>query len=140
MRRLLLSFVVCLFLCGCPKGGDLISPGPAPGDVPSAEMQELVKFVVPIEDNLLSQFYGDFADVIARDSEIIKSTDSIRTANMRAGQLMFQKTDMKGKYPGLADNVDAAIIGAIGKQNIALTPELRQRAVDVFKALSWAAK
>jgi len=129
-----------IFLCGCPRGGDLVSPVVSPVKAPSAEMQALVTPIIAISDPDLVLFYQDFADIIERDSEIIKTTGTIQTANSRAGQLMFQNTGMKGKYPGLAENVDAAIIGAIGKQNIALTTDLRAKAVEVFEAISWACK
>lgn len=133
-----LAILSVLVLLGCPKGGDLPSPGPAPGYVPSAEMQKIVESVKPIMDDRLVEFYKDFADVIERDSEIIKTTGHIREGNARAGQLMFQKTGMKGKVPGLAENVDTAIAEAIGKKNVPLDTEKRARAVEVFRALSWA--
>lgn len=138
MRALLLSVTLLVFLSGCPKGGDLPSPGPAPGNVPSTALQQTVKDIVPIEDKELASFYRDFADIIERDSEIIKTTGHIREANRRAGMLMFQKTSMKGKYPGLAEKVDSALMEVLGNKDVSLTPELRQKAVEIFRALSWA--
>lgn len=142
MRKYLAASFLIVFLCGCPRGGDLTSPVVTPVTVtaPSAEMQKLVETIVSIADNDLSNLYADIANVIERDSEIIKTTESIRTANSRCGKLMFQGTGMQGKYVGLAEKVDTAIAGAIGKENVTLTPELRTKAIEVFKALSWACR
>lgn len=139
MRKYAALACLIVFLCGCPRGGDPVSPVVAPVTAaPSAEMQKIVEPVVEIKDLDLASLYSDLAGVIERDSEIIKTTETIRTAHSRSGQLMFQGTGMKGKYPGLAEKVDAAIAEAIGKENVSLTPDLRAKAVEVFKALSWA--
>lgn len=159
MRRgcLLASALLLATFLGCGKGGDLPSPGPvppspipspgpkpeptpAPGYVPSPEMQEIVKAVVPIKEPELAVFYGDFADVVKRDSEIIRTTGDLVLAHSKAGQLCFQSTGLKGKYPTLANDVNTAIAKALGEDDVSMTPERRQRTVDVFLALEWAAK
>lgn len=128
-----------LFLAGCPKGGDLPSPGPAPapGYIPSAELQQLVFDVVPISEPKLAEFYGDFADVLARDSDskIISTTGQFRTLNERAGRLAFQKTGLQGKYPDLGIKLNDKAATFLGLQN---GPLDRQKAIDFLKSLEWA--
>lgn len=132
-----LCMLVISCLLGCPKGGDLPSPGPAPGHVPSSEMQKIVAEIVPISDSDYAAFYWDFADVLERDSEnqIVKTTGQFREAYIRAGQLFFQKTDMGTRYPGTAVKIDAAIVEAIGLENVSLD---RARTVEILKAIAWA--
>lgn len=124
-----------LFFAGCPKGGDLPSPVPAPGYVPSAEMQQLVAEITPVSEPALAAFYGDFADVIERDFNIITTTEQFRLLNTRAGQLAFQKTGMQGKHPGLAPMLEAVTTKVLGIQN---GPLDRPKAVELLKALQWA--
>jgi hypothetical protein len=124
-------------LAGCP-----VVDGPPPITIndttPSAEMQSIVSAVAEYRNEKLAIFYAEFADLIERDDEIIRSTGDIREAHIRAGRLAYQRTGMQSETPGLGAKVDAAIAEAIGIQNRPLTPEIRSQAVEVFRALSWA--
>lgn len=145
MKRIALLLLLSLCLTGCP-----VNPNPAPTpepqptptpvvvDGPSDEMKRIVAAVEPTSDADLAEFYRDFADVIARDTDVIKTTGHIRECHIRSGKLRFQKTGKQDETVGLGDKVDAAIAEAIGKPNVTLTPELRSRAVEVMKALAWA--
>lgn len=124
-----------LLLCGCPSNGGGSRPAPEPVNEPSREMKQIVSEIEPIKDKELAGFYNDFADIIERDSKIIETTGQLRTANSRAGQLMFQETGMKGKHPGLAEKVDEALMKALGEKDTSLD---RDRAVEIFEAISWA--
>lgn len=148
MKKLLLAgMILTAMLCGCPVSAPVPPTPPTPNpepipdpDEPSVEMKSIVASVEPIEDAELAQFYADFADLVARDSDVLKNTGHIREAHIRSGKLMFQGTGIKGKYPALAEKIDSAIQTAIGVENVNLTPELRARTVQVLKALSWACK
>jgi len=131
------TLICSAFMMGCPVSGP--SPDPTPVAVLSAEEQAFIDQIEPISDPRLAEFYADFADVVRRDTEIIKTTDHLRTGHSRAGRLMFQETGMKGKYPGLAEAVDGAIEAAIGRKNVPLTSEMRQSAVEILEAISRAA-
>ena len=48
------------------------------------------------------------------------------------------RMDMKGKYPNLAIATTGVVVAGIGDENIVLSKELRQKAIDSFRALSWA--
>ena len=150
MKRTALTLCLCLMLAGCPvndKPAPTPEPEPVPTPVvptpvvvdgPSDEMKQLVAAIEPISEPELAELYNDFADVIARDTEVIKTTGHIRECHTRSGRLMFQETGIQERTPGLGEKVDAAIGAAIGMKNVPLTPELRARAVEVMKALAWA--
>ncbi len=86
----------------------------------------------------LAKFYLDFADVLERDENIIKTTGHILKLNQNAGQLMFQKTGMKGKYDNLPSAIDTAFAEALTLEDVSLTASKRDKAVKVSKAIAWA--
>lgn len=137
-----------LILCGCRVVGPVPTPDPVPTpvpqptpnvvvDEPSAEMKQLVSAIEPISEPRLANFYADFAEIVERDSEIIKTTGHFRTLNSRAGQLAFKGTDLQGKYPTLGADLDAAALKVLGKENTTLD---RPKVVEFLKAVSWAAR
>jgi hypothetical protein len=67
---------------------------------------------------------------------VVKNTDEIRQANSIAGPML--RLDMKNKYKGLSKESQDVVIAAIGDDNIALSKELRPKAVEGFNALAWA--
>lgn len=94
--------------------------------------KDLVKF------SKLRDLYFDLSVLIALDgdSEVIKTTDEIRQANSMAGIML--KLDLKNKYEGLAKCNNDLVVAAIGDDAVILSSDLRAKAVDAFKALSWA--
>jgi hypothetical protein len=70
------------------------------------------------------------------ENEVVKNTDEIRQANSIAGPML--RLDMKNKYKGLSKESQDVVIAAIGDDNIALSKELRPKAVEGFNALAWA--
>jgi hypothetical protein len=86
----------------------------------------------------LSSLYMDIANLISLDGEnqVIKNTNEIRQANAISGVLL--QLDIKGKYPNLAENAKAVIVFFVGDDDILLTTELRSKASEGFRALSWA--
>ena len=92
-----------------------------------------------VKDGLrLSDLAFDLSTLVELDGEdmVIKTTDDLRFANALSGPML--RMDIKGKYPELAKAANAVIIVAIGEDNIPLDPELRAKAVEGFRALSWA--
>ena len=80
----------------------------------------------------------DLRRLIELDGEdaIIKNTEEIRQANSLSGMML--RLDIKGKYPDLAKESKDVVVAAIGDDNINLSPELREKAMDSFHALAWA--
>jgi len=86
----------------------------------------------------LTSLYCDLATLIELDGDdkIITDTLSIREANALSGKML--RLNIKDKYPNLAEASKAVIVAGIGDQDISLTPELRKKAAESFRALSWA--
>ena len=86
----------------------------------------------------LSSLYADMALLIELDGEdkIIKDTANIKEANSLAGKML--RLNAKDKYPGLAEAAKNLIISQIGEDDVVLDNDLRSKAVNSFRALSWA--
>lgn len=91
-----------------------------------------------VDGKRLCGLYWDMATLIELDGNdtVIKTTEEIRQANALSGTML--RMNIKDKYPDLAKNANSVIVAAIGEDNIILTKELRAKAVEGFKALSWA--
>lgn len=109
-----------------------------------AVLVELAQPVISALDNsgndgvTLANLYNDLATLIEIDQEIIKNTEEIREANRISGHML--KLGLKDKYPNLGEAANAMVVSYIGEDNAALSPELRKKSVDVFRALAWACK
>lgn len=147
----LLLFTGCIYPVPGPDNEPEPVPAPAPApapapndlDAPSPELQSLVAPLATIitdkaDAEKTAQFFTDFADVVERDSDVIKTTKDLRDGYVRAETLMLQRTDMVGKYPGFGAAKDEVLAEAIGLDQVTLTPEKRTKAVDVFNAMAWA--
>lgn len=86
----------------------------------------------------LSALYADLSTLISLDQqdEVIKDTNTIRNANSLAGTML--RLDIKNKYPDLAQANEELVVSAIGNDDTVLDEALRSKAVDAFRALSWA--
>ena len=83
----------------------------------------------------LASLYNDMATLIAIDGDVIQNTATIREANILAAKLL--KIDLKGKYPGLSEACDILVKKTVTEDAVNLDVELRQKAVNAFKALAW---
>lgn len=122
-------------------------PGPTPDPIvvptPSQELQILVEPLVVFTSRVekadllnLTEFYFDFADIIRRDnSDVVTTTDVFRSTYIKAGNLMFQQTGMKGKYAGLAEITDGIIMDYLGED---VRASDATRTADVLNAVAWA--
>jgi hypothetical protein len=86
----------------------------------------------------LSSLYMDIANLIDLDgdNEVVKNTNEVRQVNSISGLLL--QLDIKGKYPDLAKDAQAVVISSVGDDDVLLSPELRTKASEGFRALSWA--
>lgn len=86
----------------------------------------------------LSALYSDIAVLIELDDndKVIKDTASIREANSLAGKML--RLNIKNKYPNLAESCKDLIVAAIGEDDVVLDEDMRDKACDAFRALSWA--
>lgn len=109
---------------------------------PTLEYKELVQPIVDLDISskdaaMMAAFYLELADVVDEDDSVIQSTAQFREFNMLAGPLHFNSS-LKGKYDGLGQSIDEAIIGAIGKQSVELDEGKRENLVDVIEAVAWS--
>jgi hypothetical protein len=91
-----------------------------------------------VDGKRLCGLYWDIATLIELDGNdtVIKTTEEVRQANALSGSML--RMNIKDKYPDLAKSANSVIVVAIGDDNIILTKELRAKAVEGFRALSWA--
>lgn len=86
----------------------------------------------------LRDLYLDLAKLISLDGEetVIKNTEEIRQANSIAGAMF--RLDAKNKYPNLAQKAKDVVVSLVGEDQVNLSPELRNKAVEAFNVLAWA--
>jgi len=86
----------------------------------------------------LSSLYCDIATLIELDKTdlVIADTSTIREVNSVAGKML--RLDIKDKYPNLAELAKDLVVTNIGDDDVILDEELRLKAVEAFRALSWA--
>jgi len=154
-RNILLAVAALLVVYGLVKPNfNNVVPNPIPPvvdviDAPSdPKLKEAADKVVEslilgssdriVDGKRLCGLYFDIATLIELDGEqtVIKNTEEVRQANALGGPML--RMNIKDKYPDLAKNCNAVIVAAIGDENIPLTKELRAKAVEGFRAFSWA--
>jgi|TARA_R110002051_G_scaffold221367_3_gene284995 hypothetical protein len=145
-----LAFLLVTLFSGCiypPTSPEVVAPPVTTPDIsdeaPSEAMQVLVAPLkalgMDVKDAAkAASFFNAFADVVARDDSIIKTTADIREGYIRAETLMLQKTEMVGKYPGFGKAKDDVLTETLGLDRVSLTPEKRKETVDAFRAMAWA--
>jgi hypothetical protein len=86
----------------------------------------------------LSALYSDIATLVEIDGtdKIISDTASIREVNSLTGKML--RLNIKDKYKGLAESAKDLLVSSIGEDDVVLDDETRTKAVDAFRALSWA--
>ena len=93
----------------------------------------------PEDGKQLAAFYLALADVIQRDAgQVIKDMADVREVNRRAGLLMFQRTQLQGKYPGLGAAIESALSQLIGMDNVPVDDASRGSVLAAFRAIAWA--
>ncbi len=120
-------------------------------ETPSMELQTVVMPIAaalraaPAGDRLLwAQLWSKSAIVVAGDAVdtevVFTDTRSLRTFTVLALDLGWRRlgSNQPGKYAGLRDATENAFAAVLGKAEVPVTKELRQRYVDLCRAIAWA--
>lgn len=119
---------------------------------PHPEMKDAVRPVVlavssmSIVDRLWLQYiYTRAADVIEKDSlaeggPVIETTDGLRGVHIAILRFIWGglADNKPGKYPLLRDAIESSFDSTLGTSRRAMTPELRTRAAELFRAIAWS--
>lgn len=118
---------------------------------PTAEMKSIVAPVVKVVSTMsiadrlwLKTIYENTAKVVEVDGEsgepVVSTTEGLRAVHVAVLKFVWRglAENRPNKYEGLAKAIDDAIEAAIGNDAVALTPDLRSRAVEVYEAIAWA--
>jgi hypothetical protein len=149
------ALLVCFSLFGQYFDTDFLKPGlpdttsyviDAPADTGLLEKAKIVTETIQNSEDTttrsdclrLSALYADMAILLELDKDdlVIKDTASIREANSLSGKML--RLNIKDKYPGLAEDAKDLLSEALGDEDVTLDDDLRAKAVDAFRALSWA--
>lgn len=85
----------------------------------------------------LAQFYAQLSKIVRNEPGLLKTTGQFREYNSTAGQINYAGISLKGKYAGLGQAIDQAIIGQIGLENIELDVDRRDDLAKILAAISW---
>ena len=85
----------------------------------------------------LAQFYAQLSHVVRKEPGFIQTTGQFREYNSTAGQINYAGLSLKGKYSGLGQAIDEAIVGQIGLENIELDVDRRDDLAKILAAISW---
>ena len=137
---------VVLIVAGAVAAWRMPVPRPEPNaNVPDAATRAAVANVREILANhqedgkQIAAFYRALADVVERDAgQVLRDLADVREANRRAGLLMFQRTNLPGKYRGLSAAIESALAELVGLDNVPLDEAKRKTVVAAFRALAWA--
>lgn len=85
-------------------------------------------------DRELSDLWLGIAEVVERDTGLLKTTAHVRALNQAAGRLAF-----RGRVTLDADRLRSAgdgLVAAVGLETQTLTPELRKQIADYFRGIA----
>ena len=85
----------------------------------------------------LAQFYAQLSKIVRNEPGFLKTTGQFRDYNSTAGQINYAGLSMKGKYSGLGQAIDQAIVDQIGLENIELDVDRRDDLAKILSAISW---
>ena len=85
----------------------------------------------------LAQFYAQLSHIVRKEPGFLKTTGQFREYNSTAGQINYAGLSLKGKYSGLGQAIDEAIVGQIGLENIELDVDRRDDLAKILAAISW---
>lgn len=159
-NKVLLTIGIVLLLIGffkpdlsslIPGGSTIVVPSnncviDAPSDINILEKATIVKDILLASNDStrkgdcvkLSSLYCDMATLIELDNEdmVIKDTSTIKEANSLSGKML--RLNIKDKYPNLAESSEKVVVAAIGEDDVILDGNMRTKAAEAFRALSWA--
>jgi len=111
-----------------------------PVEVPSSPVSLAMSKATDVDRQRVHQFYAAVADVVDRDQKVIATVGQFRRVHANSLDLAFNGTDLPGKYVGLDAAIEAVLVQAVGKEEVALTPEKRQALVAALKGVASAAR
>lgn len=129
------------------------TPSPAVEKVvePSRLMKTEVRPVVRVVQKMnmldrlwFQQIYTNAARVVATDGVVepqtITTTEGLRAIHIAILKYIWRgmAENPPGEYEGLNEAINTVFNEVIGDDRRGLTPELRQKAVDMFEAIAWA--
>lgn len=85
----------------------------------------------------LAQFYAQLSHIVRNEPGFIQTTGQFREYNSTAGQINYAGLSLKGKYSGLGQAIDEAIVGQIGLENIELDVDRQDDLAKILAAISW---
>lgn len=88
----------------------------------------------------VNAFYTAVADVVERDQKVIATVGQFRKVHANSLDLAFKGTDLPGKYAGLDVAIEAELVQAVGKDDVALTPEKRAALIGALKKVAGDAR
>ena len=150
---LLAGVLAWIAMFGIPR---LPAVNPAPSvpqvvvPVPSDAMQKAVANVHvalananPVDRAVWAQLWAKAAVVVAGDATdtevVFTDTRALRAYNVLALRIGWRRLggQAAGRFPGLGESVEQAFAAVLGTDVQPVTPELRQRYVDLCNALAW---
>jgi hypothetical protein len=120
---------------------------PEPSSDMKATVQPIVKVVSSMNaiDRLwLQNIYLNCARVVEADGIVdeptITSTDGLRAVHVAVLAFIWKgmADNSPEKYPRLAEAIDSALNSCVSEDSRQITPELRRRAADLYRAIAWA--
>ena len=85
----------------------------------------------------LAQFYAQLSKIVRDEPGFLKTTGQFKEYNSTAGQINYAGLSMKGKYSGLGQAIDQAIVDQIGLENVELDVDKRDDLAKILAAISW---
>lgn len=118
---------------------------------PSDKMKDVVKPVVKVVGRMsmvdriwLQTIYGNAARVVESDGmvdpKVIVTTEGLRAVHVAILKFIWRgmANNKPGEYEGLSEAINEVMADVLGDVQRPLTPELRQKAVELFDAIAWA--
>lgn len=110
-----------------------------PVDRPVVVPSEILAGVSAADARLFRDFYSAMADIVVRDGKsdvpVCKTTFDLRNRHQQALAMAFSNTPLVGKYDGLGGRLDAYLLEAIGRTDVPLTDDVRQKAAKAFSSI-----
>lgn len=136
---------------GVPSAPSLKQVRPVSVREPSSEMKtavqpvvKIVKDMSPLDRLWLQNVYLNCARVVAADGivdeQVVTTTEGLRAVHFAVLKFIWKgmANNAPGKYRGLSEAIDGILSEVISDKSQQLTPEMRQRAVDLYEAIAWA--
>lgn len=110
-----------------------------------APVAKALRFATPVDRALWAEVWEKAAKTVAGDESgevILTDTKSLRMFTVLCLDIAWHRIggNEPGKYAGLRDAVEAFLSdpAVLGKDDVAVTPELRKKYTDAANGLAWA--